>query len=694
MAFVTRPGTAQPLGASLNAAGVNFSLFSENATQVSLLLFDHPDDPQPTQVIEIQQPTQYYWHLQVDGAPVGTSYAYRVSGPSGDTVTQTLGYRFNPNKVVVDPYSRANVNTRWVAAAAKDGSDNVATTMRSVVVDATRYDWQGDAPPNTSMRDSVIYELHVRGYTRSPSSGVAHPGTLSGLVEKLPYIKNLGVTAIELMPVFDFDGKTVKRTDPTTGAPLVNFWGYDPIGFFALQSIYSVSGDAVAAVTEFRDLVKAAHRLGLEVILDVVFNHTGEDDQNGPVINFKGIDNAAFYFLQANDQRLYRSDLTGCPNAVRCNHPFVTKMLTESLAYWVTEMHVDGFRFDLGAVLALGEDATRLKFPPLVWALSLDERFANIKVIVEPFGGNQGDILGSFPDMAAGTWNYRFKNAIRHFVRGDRGLIAEIATRIAGSADIFRAPDFGPLNGVSYLTCHDGFTLNDVVSFSQKHNEANGEDSGDADNISSNYGVEGPTADAAINTVRERQLRNFLSILFLSQGVPMLLAGDEFRRTQQGNNNPYIQDNAVSWVDWTLATQHADLIVFTRGLIDFRARHPTLRRNAFFTGLPNARRLPDIAFHGCALNQPGFGDPNSGVLALTIADPGAGEDIHAIFNMEETALPFELPIVAGRRWFRAIDTVLPAPLTVAAEGTEVPITTPAYVASPRSAIVLVSKPAP
>lgn len=345
-------------------------------------------------------------------------------------------------------------------------------------------------------------------------------------------------------------------------------------------------------------------------------------------------------------------------------------------------------------MLALGEDATRLKYPPLVWALNLDERFADIKVIVEPFGGNQGDILGSFPDMAAGTWNYRFKNAMRHFVRGDRGLIAEIATRIAGSSDIFEAPDFGPLNGVSYLTCHDGFTLNDVVSFNQKHNEANGEDSGDADNISGNYGVEGPTADAAIDALRERQIRNFLSILLLSQGVPMLLAGDEFRRTQRGNNNPYIQDNAVSWVDWTLATQHADLIAFTRGLIDFRARHPTLRRDVFFAGLPGARGMPDIAFHGCALNQPGFGDPNSGVLALTIADPGAGEDIHAIFNMEETALPFQLPVIAGRRWFRAIDTVLPAPLTVAARGTEVLMTTPAYLASPKSVIVLVSKPAP
>lgn len=437
--------------------------------------------------------------------------------------------------------------------------------------------------------------------------------------------------------------------------------------------------------------MKAAHRLGLEVILDVVFNHTGEGDQNGPVISFKGIDNSAFYFLIPGDKRLYRSDLTGCPNAVRCNHPFVTKMITESLAFWVTEMHVDGFRFDLGAVLALGEDATRLTFAPLVWALSLDDRFSNTKVIVEPFGGDHGDILGSFPDMSAATWNYQFKNTIRHFVRGDRGIIGEVATRIAGSADLFQSGDLAPLNGLSYVTCHDGFTLNDVVSYNQKHNETNGEESGDTDNISNNYGTEGPTGDAAIESLRTRQIRNFLAILFLSQGVPMLLAGDECRRTQQGNNNPYIQDNAVSWFDWTLVAANADLVAFTRGMIDFRKRHAMLRRKEFFTGNPNARGLKDIAFHGCALDSPSFSDPNSGVLAFTIADPAGGEDVHVILNMEDLPLPFALPTIAGRQWFRAVDTVLPPPDTVAAAGGEVLVTTTSYFATPKSVVVLVSK---
>jgi isoamylase len=691
MPFATRSGQPQPLGATVNATGVNFSLFSENATEVELLLFTAPDDPAPMQVIPIQQPTMFYWHVQVDGLGANTAYAFRVHGPSSDADLKNFGHRFNPNKVLIDPYSRGNFDKLWVASAAKDGSDNVAQSIRSLVIDESGYDWEGDAPPNIHREDTIIYELHVRGYTESPTSHVANPGTFSGLFEKLPYIKSLGVTAIELMPVFDFDSKTPKRINPVTGAGLNNFWGYDPIGFFAPHAEYCVSPLAATHVKEFRDLVKAAHKIGMEVILDVVFNHTGEDDQNGPVIDFKGIDNSVFYFLQQPDHTFYRSDLTGCPNAVRCNHPAVTKMLAESLAYWVSEMHVDGFRFDLGAVLALGEDAKPLEYPPVVWAINLDERFAGIKVIIEPFGGDQGDVLGNFPDIRSSTWNYQFKNAMRHFVRDDPGLIGQVASRICGSSDIFEWAGYGPLNGVSYVTCHDGFTLNDVVSYNTKHNEGNFEDSGDSDNISSNYGVEGATTDPAIENIRERQIRNFLALLFISQGVPMLLGGDECRRTQQGNNNPYIQDNPISWFDWTLPTTHADLVAFTRGMIDFRKRHPALHRHTFFTGQVVADGLKDVDFHGCNLHQPGFNDPNSRVLAITIADPTGAEHIHAIFNMEFSSLPFQLPEVPGRKWFRSVDTVLQAPDTIAAPGSEVLITTDSYFASSRSVVILVSK---
>jgi len=689
--FQTSLGQAEPLGATVTADGVNFSLFSQNATKVELLLFQNPADPAPAQVIEIPAPVQFYWHVHVDGLGANTAYAYRVYGPGNDAVTRNSGDRFNGNKVLIDPYGHGNVDALWNANTAKDASDNVATSMRSIAIDTTAYDWEGDKPLNIPLTDTVVYELHPRGFTVSPSSGVVNPGTFSGLIEKLPYIKQLGVSAVELMPVFDFDEKTVIRNSPVIGLPLRNFWGYDPINYFAPQSNYCVAPDVGAHVKEFRDFVKAAHRNGLEVILDVVFNHTGEGDQNGPVIDFKGIDNSVFYFLNANDKSLYRGDLTGCGNAVRCNHPFVTKMIAESLAYWVTEMHVDGFRFDEGAILMLGEDTQRLQYAPVVWALNLDERLANTKVIVEPFGGDQGDVLGLFPDIYASTWNYRFKNTIRSFVRGDSGLVGDAATRIAGSSDLFAPGGFGPLNGISYVCCHDGFTLNDVVSYNQKHNEANGEDSGDNDNLSSNYGVEGPSNDPQIETLRKRQIRNFLSILFLSQGVPMLLAGDECRRTQQGNNNPYLQDNEVSWFDWTLVQANADLLGFTQWLIDFRKRHPALRRPDFFQGTPSQRGLLDITWHGCKLNSPGFSDPNSRVLAFTIADPGNGEDLHVILNMEDAVLPFDLPSVAGRRWYRAADTILPAPDTFSQPGSEVLITTSAYSANPKSVVILVAK---
>lgn len=690
--YRTRPGNPEPLGATVNSAGVNFSLFSENATRVELLLFAHASDAEPIQVVNIERPTLFYWHVQVDGLPEHTPYAYRVHGPSGEEVTRRFGHRFNGRKVLLDPYALGNVDSRWSAEKAKDDSDNVGNSLRSVVIAPGNYDWEGDIPPNIPRADTILYELHVRGYTQSPSSGVAHPGTFAGLIEKLPYIKQLGVTSVELMPVFDFDEKTVKRLSPVTGLPLTNFWGYDPISFFAPQSAYCVEPEAARHVDEFRDFVKAAHRLGLEVILDVVYNHTGEEDEKGPMISFKGIDNSVFYFLDPDDKRIYNNQLTGCPNALRCNHPFVSKMITESLAYWVSEMHVDGFRFDLGAVLTLGEDTRQLQYPPVVWAVNLDSRFANTKIIIEPFGGHQGGVLGSFPNIRSSSWNFRFKNDIRRFVRGDPGITAEIATRLCGSSDIFQQEGFHPLNGVSYVTCHDGFTLNDVVSYNTSHNEANGEESGDKDNLSCNYGVEGPAADPSIEALRERQIRNFLAMLFLAQGVPMLLAGDECRRTQRGNNNPYLQDNAVSWFDWTLVNRHSDLVAYTRFLIDFRKRHPSLRRHEFFQGVPCKRGLLDVSFHGCMVGKPGFNDPNSRVLALTIADPGEGEDIHAIFNMEQTPLTFELPNVEGRRWHRAVDTALPPPQTFVEPPDEVPVTKNSYYAAARSVVILVSKP--
>ena len=695
MSYATRPGEPKPLGATVNDDGVNFAIFSQHATDVDLLLFADPAHAEPAQVVRLTARTLYFWHVQVDGLPKNTSYAFRFHGPGSDADTRRFGHRFNSNKVLIDPYGRANLRKLWVASSATDTSDNVATSMRSLVTDDRDYDWEGDAAPNIPLSDSVLYELHVRGFTRSPSSGVKWPGTFAGLIEKLPHLKGLGITALELMPVFDFDEVTVKRLSPVTGLPLTNFWGYDPISFFAPQAGYCVSPNAATHVREFRDLVKAAHRHGLEIILDVVFNHTGEGDQNGPTINLKGIDNSVFYWLAAGDKSWYRGDLTGCGNALRCSHPFCVQMLADSLAYWVSEMHVDGFRFDLAAVLTLGEDGQRLDYPPIVWALNLDPRFANTKVIVEPFGGDNQDVLGSFPDIRVAAWNFRFKDTMRRFVRGQRGLTGVVATRFAGSSDVLQRDglgDFGPMNGVSYLTCHDGFTLNDLVTYSTSHNEANGEMSGNKDQSSDNCGFEGPSSDARIEDLRARRVRNFIAILLLSQGVPMLLAGDECRRTQQGNDNPYLQDNEISWFDWSLVERHGSLVDFVRFMTDFRKRHPALRREKFFRGEPSQRGLLDIEFHGCELNSPGFDNPDSGVLAVTIADPNEGEDVHVIFNMEGSSLRFKLPSVIGRVWYRALDTALAREPSWSAAGAEIRVDTDTYAAGAGAVVVLVSKP--
>jgi len=689
--YSTRRGQPQPLGGSVNERGVNFSLFSQNATSVELLLFASAESTEPMQVIPLGPPTLFYWHVQVDGLQPDAIYAFRVHGPSSDLDTRRFGHRFNRNKVLIDPYAKGHLKNLWRASSARDASDNVAHAMRSVVIDINGYDWEGDRAPNIPLAETVIYELHVRGFTRAPSSGVEYPGTFAGLIEKLPYIQGLGVTTVELMPIFDFDELTPIRMSPSSGLPLTNYWGYDPISFFAPQSSYCVLDDVSSHVREVRDFVKVAHRAGLEVVLDVVFNHTGEFDQNGPVISLKGIDNRVFYLLDATDQSRYRGDLTGCGNALRCNHPVCAQMLADSLAYWVTEVHVDGFRFDLGAVLTLGEDGRRLEYPPVVWALNLDARFANTKIFVEPFGGNHEDVFGSFPDVRAAVWNFRYRDAIRRFVRGDRGLVGVVATRMSGSSDLLKEAGLRPTNGISYVTSHDGFTLNDLVSYERAHNEANGEQSGDAGNFSSNWGVEGASTDIELTGLRERIIKNFFAILCLSQGVPMICAGDECRRTQRGNNNPYLQDNEISWFDWSLVEQHADLVRFVRAVIDFRKRHPALRRETFFSGEPAQRGLRDIEFHGSKLHCPGFQDPDSLVLAMTIAALDEGEDIFVILNMEPAAVGFELPRVPGRRWFRAVDTALGGSESAAEAGSEPVITTEGYFAAARSVVILVSK---
>jgi glycogen operon protein len=687
--YAVEQGSSHPLGATPQPDGVNFSLFSGNATDIELLLFATHDAPQPFQIIRLDpylNKTFHFWHVFVRGLPAGSHYAYRADGP----FNPAAGHRFNSNKVLIDPYARGNTNTLWNRGLACGPDDNVATSMRSVVIDTSGYDWEGDRPLNRPMADTIIYEMHARGFTRSPSAGVAHPGTFAGIMEKIPYLVDLGVTAIELLPVFDFDETDVLRVE--NGHPLTNFWGYSTMGFFAPQSQFCVNPESGSHLREFRDMVKALHRAGIEIILDVVFNHTDEGNQLGPVFSFKGMDNLTYYFLVPWDLQYYM-DFTGCGNTFNCNHPVCQKLIVECLKYWVREAHVDGFRFDEGSILTRGEDGLPSPHPPVVWQIELDDDLADTKMTAEAWDAAGLYQVGHFPGDRWAEWNGRFRDDIRSFVKGEPGVVGAVASRLAGSSDLYQASGELPVNSINFVTCHDGFTLNDLVSYNEKHNEGNGEANRDGinDNVSWNCGVEGPSADPSVERLRERQVRNCAVLLMLARGVPMIVAGDEIRRTQQGNNNAYCQDNGVSWFDWQLVDAHPGLFRFWKGLIAFRKRHATLHRGRFFSGVVNERGLPDVSWHGTALNSPGWDDPQARALACTLGGEQGDPDLHVMMNMYWDNLDFELPTVAGRSWFRALDTSQPAPNDIADPGKESPAPGSSYTVQGRSIVVLVNR---
>ena len=690
--FAVSAGHSQPLGATCRASGVNFSVFSEHATAVQLLLFASDDDPQPDLVVDLDPEINHsfhFWHCHVAGLDAGQVYAYRMAGPAD---VHTSGRRFNPNKVLLDPYALGNVNTLWDRVAACRPDDNVATSMRSVVIDPDDYDWEDDEPLNTPLAETVVYEMHVRGFTRSPTSGVADPGTFAGITEKIPYLQSLGVTAVELLPIYDFDETDVLRTHH--GTELRNYWGYDPFAYFAPHSAYCTEPELGSHLREFNDMVKALHRAGIEVILDVVYNHTGEGNHNGPTISFRGEANEAYYHLVDEDKKYYM-DYSGCGNTFNANHPIVTKLIIESLEYWVTEHHVDGFRFDLGSVLSRGPDGGPMAVPPVLWNIELSRTLSETKVIAEAWDAGGLYQVGNFPGERWCEWNGPYRDDIRRFVRGEPGLVAPVAKRIAGSEDLFAPEGELPTNSINFVTCHDGFTLNDLVSYNVKHNEANGEGNRDGsdDNGSWNCGVEGPSDDPSLESLREQQIKNFAALLLLSRGVPMLLAGDECRRTQGGNNNAYCQDNEVSWFDWSLTEKHADLVRFFSQMIGFRKRFPTLRHDAFYTGAMGPRGLRDVTWHGVRLEEPGWDDPMCSVLSFTVAAFADEADLHVILNMYDLGLDFELPRLERRRWARAIDTARPSPEDILEPGSEVPVEGDRYHAWGRSVVVLISEPA-
>jgi glycogen operon protein len=677
------PGQSFPLGAATfdNPDGVNFSLFSKNATAVELLFFEHEDDARPSRVIHLdpeRNKTFYYWHVLVRGVRPGQLYGYRVHGPNAPE----QGNRFDGQKVLLDPYARVvAVGQNYSREAACKRGNNAAHAMKGVVFDPRIYDWEGDVPLQRPFAHSVIYELHVGGFTKHPSSGLEphKRGTYAGLAEKIPYLKNLGVTAVELLPVQQFDEQDVMP-------PLKNYWGYNPVNFFAPHRNYSSRQGALGPVNEFRDMVKAFHRAGMEVILDVVFNHTAEGDHRGPTLSFRGLENRAYYILERENRARY-ANYTGCGNTFKGNHSIVRRLILDCLRYWVREMHVDGFRFDLASTLARDEWGQPLEHPPVLWEIESDPVLAGAKIIAEAWDAGGLYQVGSFIGHRWAEWNGQYRDDVRRFVKGDEGMISRLAARIGGSPDLYPQPDRDPNRSINFVTCHDGFTLNDLVSYNTKHNEANREKSKDGTdyNLSWNYGVEGPTTDPEIESLRLRQIKNFLAILLTSSGTPMLSMGDEARRTQGGNNNAYCQDNELSWFDWRLIETNAGLVRFTRELVWFNRKCAVFQEEQFWSAADS------VTWHGTGLNQPDWGH-YSHSLAYSLFDPNADEHVHVMLNAYTEPLDFELPPVPeGRRWSRVVDTALPSPADFAEAGFEPIVAGTSYHLEARSVAILISR---
>jgi isoamylase len=673
-------GHSAPLGATPTPAGTNFSIFSRTASGVDLLLFEREDDAAPARVIHLDpvaNHTYHYWHVFVPDVRPGQIYAYRVAG----RFDPALGLRFDPDKVLLDPYGRSvTVPRNYNRDAAGSAGDNAATAMKNAVVDSDSYDWEGDAPLDRLSSRTIVYEMHVRGFTSHPSSGVEEEkrGTYAGLIEKIPYLEELGITAVELLPVFQFDAQ-----DCPGG--LVNYWGYAPVAFFAPHQAYSSRPNGCGPVDEFRDMVKALHRAGIEVILDVVFNHTAEGNHLGPTLGFKGIDNPTYYILEPEPS--HYADYSGTGNTLNANNPIVRRMIVDSLRYWVEKMHVDGFRFDLASILARDSSGRPSANPPVLWDIESDPSLAGTKMIAEAWDAAGLYQVGNFVGDSWKEWNGKFRDDVRSFFRAEPGSVRRVADRILGSPELYGHKQREAEQSVNFVTCHDGFTLNDLVSYNQKHNQANGEDNRDGadDNRSWNCGVEGPSLDPAIEKLRNRQMKNFLTLTMLSLGLPMILMGDEVRRTQRGNNNAYCQDNEISWLDWRLLDQHADVHRFVKLLIERRQRRqigPELEGESLNQLLEGA----DKAWHGVKLNQPDWSD-NSHSLAFSAEIRREKLLIYLILNAYWESLEFELPAIGGP-WCRWIDTTLDSPQDIVPWQDSAPVSASTYAAGPRSVVVL------
>ena len=685
--YGVRAGRALPFGATLVPGGVNFSLYSSRATAVSLVLFDRGGQ-EP--VAELPIPESFRvggaWAMTVfDLDYEELEYGYRVTGPQ----PPGPGDRFDPGRVVSDPYAR-NIGGRDVWGTQPEWSVPYAYPARLAFDD---FDWDGDYPLRISADNLVIYEAHVRGFTRHPSSGVANPGTYAGLIEKIPYLSALGINCLELMPVFEFDEFENSRVNQETGEQLYNYWGYSTVGFFAPKAGFAATGPLGMQCDEFKNLVRELHRAGIEVMLDVVFNHTAEGNENGPTISFRGLDNSTYYMLTPEG---YYYNFSGTGNSFNCNHPVVRDFILSCLRYWASEYHIDGFRFDLAAILGRDENGAPLANPPLLQALAYDPILRDCKLVAEAWDAGGLYEVGSFPNYQRWSeWNGKYRDCVRKFLKGEPGQVGELASRLVGSPDLYKHR--GCHASVNFVTCHDGFTLADLVSYNGKHNEANGEHNNDGsnDNDSWNCGAEGPTDDPEVLRLRTRQMKNSFALLLTSRGIPMLLAGDEVARTQDGNNNAYCHDSELTWFDWSLAERGGELLRFVRNAIAYRAAHPVLRGQHHPYGMPvDDQPYAQISWHGENPWAPDW-SPDSRMLSLMwyghrLAD---GEDdivyVGANAHWEPHLLvPPGLP--DGWSWELSADTGADSPYDFYPAG-EGPPVEGAVTIAPRSTVILTGR---
>ena len=676
-------GRPYPLGATVCPDGTNFSILSASACGMQLVLFDHADDRVASRIVTldpVSNRTSHYWHIFLPGIRRGQLYGYRADGP----FDPAAGQRFDAQKVLVDPYGKCvAVGRNYSRAAASMPGDNASTSMKSVVADLSLFDWEDDKPINRLFHDTVIYEMHVAGFTRHPSSGVAaaRRGTYLGIIEKIPYLQSLGITAVELLPVFQFD-----PSDAPAG--LVNYWGYDPVSFFAPHLAYSTNtDDPVACLDEFRTMVKALHRAGIEVILDVVFNHTAEGDEHGPTLCFRGLENN-FYYILEDDRALY-ADFTGTGNTLKSNHSVVKRLILDSLKYWVSEMHVDGFRFDLASIFSRGDSGEPQLNAPIIWEIDSEPTLAGAKLIAEAWDSGGLYQVGSFGQDKWKEWNGAFRDDVRRFLKADSNTAWKVHERIIGSPDIYKCGHRPTGQSINYITCHDGFTLNDLVSYNSKHNEANQSQNSDGtnDNLSWNCGYEGPSTDSAVEQLRIAQIKNFFVLTLLSVGTPMLLMGDEVRRTQRGNNNAYCLDNEVSWFDWDLCKANADILRFVRELIRLRLHFDqgtVGNDNALEDYLANAH----IEWHGTLLDKPDWGS-DSHAIAVAFHNHALDNMRYIAINSFWNKLEFELPSIPdSSRWIRMIDTSLASPDDIVAVDRGSEIVGSTYIVNPHSIVML------